>query len=743
MRWFQTYAAPGAGLCVVLMVGCSSSDGSAGGPGLSDGGASNEAGKRGDGGHTGSGSGSSPFTGSGSGGKSDSGGAGGSSSGSGSTAGSGSGSATGSSGSGSGSGDTGSGSGTGSGTGSGSGSGPLVGPDGGTLVCSPNQIECQDIQVVQCNPTGSAWLLDAVCSKTCTAGLCDAPCTPNSTRCNGTNVDTCNSAGSAWTLDTTSCTTGCLDGTCLEPDLVVDGVSVTMDGDHHYPNSVLLKNGGSIQVGTTGYLGLYAPTIDVQVASSITATTHAAACSAVPDSVANGIRLQGTQVTVDGSVTWSASGCAVDGIVVRADTINGSGTLTSDERLFLLYGTGGVGTTLNVAPTAKSLMPPTIITSTAYPFEGTYNDDGPHATYAWDKPYSNVAGYYYTFGATSEVPTATSTYTATESLALANAVLAGANFLDIVTLDGFGNVGTVPHEYQFTINTAPPALASTTNPTQGTYSTNQAVVMSWTGGVAENGYGYLLDHYPDTRPNGAAATWVPAATNQVLLPSVAAGRWWFHILSLDGMGYATHGAEHYELDIGTAPAAGTIAGTVLDPMGNPLVGAEVVVQRGLYTTVSTTGGVYTFGNAAIPAGSYEVVAAATGHESEQQTLVVTASQTTDGVFTLPVGSGCPSCSDPCSGLACPLTTATACTANVETSPPLWNATCEVGTCWNGFGAGPTNETTCPYGCNGNVCSTTECDGLNQRYDNNPYPCCTGLTPQTLTGQPGSYCEPPG
>ena len=63
MRWFQTYAAPGAGLCVVLMVGCSSSDGSAGGPGLSDGGASNEAGKRGDGGHTGSGSGSSPFTG--------------------------------------------------------------------------------------------------------------------------------------------------------------------------------------------------------------------------------------------------------------------------------------------------------------------------------------------------------------------------------------------------------------------------------------------------------------------------------------------------------------------------------------------------------------------------------------------------------------------------------------------------------------------------------------------------------
>ncbi|MHB8418870.1 MAG: carboxypeptidase-like regulatory domain-containing protein [Myxococcales bacterium] len=564
--------------------------------------------------------------------------------------------------------------------------------------CSPGADRCNGSEVEQCNADGTAWLLVEACPTTCTGGLCDAPCAPGSSRCDGTNVDTCSDAGTAWELDTASCPNGCAGGACVQPDLVVDGQTVVMDGVYHYANGVVVKNGGEIQVGASGSLTLYAASIDVEISSSIVGTPGQQACAAPPDDVANGIRLVAPQVTVDGSITWTPASCAMDGVVIRADAIGGSGTVSAgSDRALLLYGTTGLAPSLQAPGATKSLMPPAAITSPTHPAGGTYNDDGPPASFSWDQPYSTVAGYYYTVGSSSAVPTATSTLDSAESLALPNPPAVGTTYLDVVTLDHSGNVGTVPHEFTLDIVDTPPTLSSTSNPTQGSYTTNNAVIIAWSGGNPGQGYYYLFDHYPDTRPTSATGTFEATTQSppQVLLSGVAPGRWFFHMLAYDSMGYPTHIASNYEVDIGTPPSAGTLAGTVLDGTGQGIVGATVVVQRGLYSATTQAGGVYTFGNASIPAGSYEVVAEAPGTQWQQQTLAVTAGNTTDGDFTLTRGTGCPSCSDPCSGVDC----------ETGGTPPPWFATCELGACFSLASLGGF----CSQGlaCESGVCSAAE------------------------------------
>lgn len=212
---------------------------------------------------------------------------------------------------------------------------------------------------------------------------------------------------------------------------------------------------------------------------------------------------------------------------------------------------------------------------------------------------------------------------------------------------------------------------------------------------------------------------------QVLLQNVDAGRQWFHMVAVDSMGYATLNAAHYEIDIGTAPAMGTLAGTVSDSQSMPIVGAMVVVQRGLYTATTVAGGVYNF-NDDIPAGTYEVVALAPSMQSQAQLLTVAAGMTTDGTFNLTTGTGCPSCADPCSGIDC---------SQVGTPPP-WISTCEQGLCASnvGFlGGSCTSNDQCfsDYCGYADVCVTSCLSGLKnptQYYDCTVNTqCCVGTT----------------
>jgi hypothetical protein len=608
--------------------------------------------------------------------------------------------------------------------------------------CSPGATRCNGSEVEQCNADGTAWLEVSACPTTCTGGLCDAPCAPGSTRCDNGNVDMCSDAGTAWNLDSSTCANGCASGSCVQDSLTVDGQTITLDGVNTYANGVVVKNGGSIQVGSTGTLTIVAASVDVEISSSIVGTPGTQPCSAPPDNVANGIRLIAPSVTVDGTVTWTPGACTLDGIVIRADSISGSGTVSAGaDRDLLLYGTTGLAPSLSHPGATTSLMPPAEITSATYPAGAAYNDDGPPPSFSWDQPYRTVAAYIYSWGQQSAVPPPTGSQDLAESLALGAPPPVGLNYLDVVTFDQSGDYGTVPHEFTIQVDDVPPALSSTTNPNQGSYTTNTDAVIAWSGGNPGQGYYYLFDNFPDTRPTNLTGTYEATTQSppQQLLSNISPGRWFFHMIAYDSMGYPTHGASHYEIDVGTAPSAatsGTIAGTVQDPSGTGIAGAQVVVQRGLYSVTTGAGGVYTFGNSAIPDGTYEVVAEAPGTQWQSQTLTVTAGATTDGDFTLTSGDGCPSCADPCSGVSC-ADAQTTCSASTLYVPPLWSATCELGTCSQETAAAADS---CPYGCDGSSqCWATCVASGSPGCSPGGQPCCPGSTCDYYSCC-GYYCE---
>jgi hypothetical protein len=320
-----------------------------------------------------------------------------------------------------------------------------------------------------------------------------------------------------------------------------------------------------------------------------------------------------------------------------------------------------------VGSAVKSLMPPARITSANFPAGGLYNSDAPPPLFSWDRPYSTVSGYYYVSGANpAVVPTsATATFDSTEALALQSPPPAGTSYLNVVSADTNGNVGTVPHRFAIQVQGAPPVLDSPTNPVEGQYTSNPAVTVHWQPGSGNPGVGYyyVFDHYPDTRPTAQTGTFVPTDKNppQIFQANVAPGRWWFHMIARDSMGYLTLRASHYEVDIGTAPTTGTLAGTVTDGTNN-LAGASIVIQRGLYTGKTDTNGIYDFNNS-LPAGTYEVVASKAGFQSVQRTVTVNASQTATQPFTLPL----------CSGVAC---------LSAAFNGSKWTSTCNAGTCVN-------------------------------------------------------------
>jgi hypothetical protein len=140
-----------------------------------------------------------------------------------------------------------------------------------TTTCSPGAVRCNDLLVQTCNSSGTAWLYSATCNVGCSGGVCSDPCTPGATRCNGHTPETCNSGGTGWNTGTT-CSTTCWAGACIDADLIVDGITVTMDGEHHYQNGVIVRNGGQIHVGASGALVLRARTVSVDAASTIIAT---------------------------------------------------------------------------------------------------------------------------------------------------------------------------------------------------------------------------------------------------------------------------------------------------------------------------------------------------------------------------------------------------------------------------------------------------------------------------------------
>lgn len=141
-----------------------------------------------------------------------------------------------------------------------------------TASCTPGAVRCNGTSVESCNSNGTAWLFRQTCGQTCAQGVCTGPCTPGEKRCRGDVPEVCAAGGAGWTASTT-CAQGCFQGACMAADLVVDGITTTLEGELAYANGVVVKNGGQLKVGPSGVLKIRAKTITVDAASNINANS--------------------------------------------------------------------------------------------------------------------------------------------------------------------------------------------------------------------------------------------------------------------------------------------------------------------------------------------------------------------------------------------------------------------------------------------------------------------------------------
>ncbi len=231
----------------------------------------------------------------------------------------------------------------------------------------------------------------------------------------------------------------------------------------------------------------------------------------------------------------------------------------------------------------------------------------------------------------STVPSpATGTFLAAETVNIPrSSFAAGSNYFHLVSVDATSTVGAVQTSFQVVLNTTPPTLSSSSHPSQTSWVNNPAPFFAWTLPVADaslKGVHYVLDQYANTVPT-TADTFLPITQKQLLMSNVANGIWVFHVVSRDTRDVLTTQGAHYAVRIGTDPGTGTVSGQVVDGASQPVSGATVTVNRGLFTQTTTSTGNYSF--TAVPVGTWEISVTKTGSAaSASKTATVTLATST-------------------------------------------------------------------------------------------------------------------
>jgi hypothetical protein len=200
-------------------------------------------------------------------------------------------------------------------------------------------------------------------------------------------------------------------------------------------------------------------------------------------------------------------------------------------------------------------------------------------------------------------------------------------YFQVVPINSSSAVGTVETVFPVSINATPPTITSSSHPDPMTWYANANPYFSWTYPVANTALSatyYVLDHYGNTIPN-ASSTMLPVVQQDLQVSNLADGIWVFHLITQDTVGNFTKVAGSYEVFIGTDPGNGSLTGTVVDASSQPVSGATVTVNRGIYSTTTNDTGVYNF--SAIPAVAWEVSVSA-GGETTTSTATVTSGGTT-------------------------------------------------------------------------------------------------------------------
>ncbi len=186
------------------------------------------------------------------------------------------------------------------------------------------------------------------------------------------------------------------------------------------------------------------------------------------------------------------------------------------------------------------------------------------------------------------------------------------------------------------MNTAAPSASSTSHTSATTWYANANPYFAWTNplGAADKNWKrthYVFDHFGDTVPTAADTSLVMAQKN-LLVSNVADGIWVLHVVTEDTQGHLTKTAAHVVVRVGADPGTGTVFGSVFDENNHPVSGAAIRVNRGLFTTTTSSTGSYRL--AGVAAGTWEISVVYAGHHAAAQQLTVVKDQQASASFNL-------------------------------------------------------------------------------------------------------------
>ena len=339
------------------------------------------------------------------------------------------------------------------------------------------------------------------------------------------------------------------------------------------------------------------------------------------------------------------SGGAGGGIALAGDTIEVTGSITTPGgntagygRIRLMYGTSLTNSGTTIGEITKGLRPPLDVTSPTQPNATlVYNDDFTTLTVTHERPFTTAQGYMHSVDTQSfTLPTpATGTFAGVETFDVPrSALVSGQNYIHVIPLDAMSALGSVETTFPVTVNTAAPTASSTSHPSSTTWYANANPFFAWTLPAADASFArvhYVLDHFGDTVPT-VMDTALPVSQKQLLVSNVASGIWVLHVVSEDTVGHLTKAAAHVVVRVGTDPGTGTVFGSVVDENNQPVVGATVRVNRGLFQGTTTTGGSYSISG--VSAGTWEISVVEANHHVAPQTLTVTANASSSASFNL-------------------------------------------------------------------------------------------------------------
>ncbi len=537
--------------------------------------------------------------------------------------------------------------------------------------CQPGTKRCHGDTVETCNAGGTAWDAGETCTTYCASGQCaldGLDVTTNSTYEGEVIVagDFVVSANSTLTSSTGDLTI-IADNIRVEQGAAIAaaptgldprGATCTVNYNYYYYADYGGHASGSYFAPTYG--GDFDAAVDQGSPGGASGYYYCnAPANSTPTHGGGRLRLIAKHdVTIAGQLlaagenaATAPSGGSGGGIQIAGDTIEITGSISTAGgtyssttagwgRVRLIYGNTLTNTGTIIGAVTQGRRPPLELTSSTQPDPGlVYNDDFTTLSISHERAFDTVQGYLHTIDQSEHAPPqpAQGVFSGVESFDIDAAKLKpGKNWVHLASIDANSALGTVESRFQVTINNAAPTASSTSHVSPTVWYANANPYFAWTNpqNLDDKNFKrthYVLDHFGDTIPTVADTSLVPSQ-KQLLVSNLADGIWVLHVVTEDTMGHLTKKAAHVVVRVGTDPGTGTVFGSVFDDQQQPVSGAVVRVNRGLFQATTNAQGSYTI--TGVAAGTWEISVQATDHHADAQMLTVTAGNQASANFSV-------------------------------------------------------------------------------------------------------------